>query len=160
MADRKTVAMSAICVLAGLAVLAGFATSGGPIQARKENRDMTRWEDLQQISLHIACRADEAGTLPDAPAETPGCPAPPRMADPYTDAPYLYAPTGPRHWRICAGFERPQALKARLMNTRFDAEAGCLLDSFGDPHPDAETDPPPAPDPAPASPLDAPARTR
>lgn len=160
MADAKSGAMAAICILAAVAVLAGFATSGSPLQARKEQRDLTRWEDLQRLSQNIACRAGETGTLPETPGATRGCAAPLRLADPYTGSPYDYRPTGPRHWRLCAGFEQPDLLRRTVMSDRFDADQGCLLDNLpGDPaaSPDA---PPVRPGTPSGDPLDDPARTR
>lgn len=98
----------AIALLAAVAVIAGLALTGGPGQARKERRDRERESDLSALARLVVCLARENGDrLPAALAITPQCDWQVRLADPFTGDAYRYEVTGPRSYRLCAGFELP-----------------------------------------------------
>ena len=107
MSDRlKRFSVLAISGLALGSVIAAFALTGGPIQARKEYRDRIRLADMRAMHWHVQCMADaQGGPLPEDLAVMSGCGALPRMADPFTDQPYLYEVLNDRTIRICAGLE-------------------------------------------------------
>lgn len=97
-----------------LAVLAaGIAASGGPAQGRAERRDQTRDRDLSEIQSLLHCKAQVAGQVVTDPAPTEACPATPRLADPFTAAPYRIELVAPDSIRLCAAFERPAPFSAR-----------------------------------------------
>lgn len=107
MSDRlKRLSVLAIGGLALGSVIAAFALTGGPLQARKEYRDRIRLADMRAIHWHVQCMVDaQGGPLPDHPAVMSSCRGLPRMADPFTDQPYLYEVLDDRTIRICAALE-------------------------------------------------------
>lgn len=118
----------AIALLAAAAVVAGLALTGGPGHARKERRDRERESDLANLGRLVVCLARENGDrLPETLATTPQCDWQVRLADPFTGAPYRYEVTGPRSYRLCAGFELPQPPRSGPWDR--DA-AGCSTRSF------------------------------
>lgn len=98
-------AVWAIALLAGVAVVAGLILSGGPMQGRKETRDRVRADDLTRIDGQVNCLAQNGDPAPWELAATPACPDQPRLADPYTGAPYRVERVDDRNIRLCAGFE-------------------------------------------------------
>ncbi|MTD98670.1 hypothetical protein GIY56_00010 [Paracoccus sp. YIM 132242] len=91
-----------------LAVLAaGIIATGGPAQGRAERRDQARQRDLSEIQSLLACKAQQAGRVGTDPTPTEACPMTPRLADPFTGAPYRIEQVAPDTLRLCAGFELP-----------------------------------------------------
>ncbi|MFC3570586.1 hypothetical protein [Paracoccus sp. TOH] len=114
----------AIGLLAAIAIVLGLALTGGPGQARKERRDRQREGDLSALATLVRCLADNNGRrLPARLETTPQCDWQARLADPFTGAPYRYEVTGPRSYRLCAGFELPEDRPPGLRDR--DAE-GCV----------------------------------
>lgn len=142
MTDTTGKAARLIALCAAAAVLAGLVVGGGPKQARMENRDQDRLNDLLQISVNIDCQVGVLRRLPDAPQTSEACPTALRLTDPHSGAPYDYARIDSRHWRICAAFEMPQRIGTNPYGAQFDRERGCMVFSLP-PDAVAET---PAPD--------------
>ena len=95
-------------VIAAIVIGAGLALTGGPVEARKERRDRERESDLATLTGLVDCLAQEnRGQLPDRLAPTSECDWQSDLADPFTGQPYRYERTGPRGYRLCAGFETP-----------------------------------------------------
>ncbi len=118
----------AIALLAATAVVAGLALTGGPGHARKERRDRERENDLANLGRLVVCLARENGDrLPEMLDTTPRCDRQVRLADPFTGEPYRYEVTGPRSYRLCAGFELPQRRSPGLADR--DA-TGCSTRTF------------------------------
>ncbi|KRW95763.1 hypothetical protein [Paracoccus sp. MKU1] len=118
----------AIALLAAVAVVAGLALTGGPGHARKERRDRERESDLADLGRLVVCLARENGDrLPEALETTPPCDWQVRLADPFTGVPYRYEVTGPRSYRLCAGFELPPRRSPGLAERD---ETGCSARSF------------------------------
>ncbi|MEF9602927.1 hypothetical protein O4J55_11450, partial [Paracoccus sp. PXZ] len=118
----------AIALLAAVAVVAGLALTGGPGHARKERRDRERESDLADLGRLVVCLARENDDrLPEALETTPPCDWQVRLADPFTGVPYRYEVTGPRSYRLCAGFELPPRRSPGLAER--DA-TGCSTRSF------------------------------
>ena len=91
-----------------LVVLAvGIALTGGPAQGRSEKRDQARQDDLSDINGLLFCKAQQAGRVDTDPTPTEACPMTPRLADPFTGAPYRIERVAPDTLRLCAGFELP-----------------------------------------------------
>lgn len=130
MTDTTGKAALLIALCAAAAVLAGLVVGGGPMQARKENRDQDRLGDLLQISANIDCQVGVLRRLPDAPQTTEACPTALRLTDPHTGAPYDYARIDSHHWRICAAFELPQQIEPNPYGAQFDPERGCMVFSL------------------------------
>lgn len=104
-----------------LAVLAaGLVASGGPAQGRAEKRDRIRDNDLSAIRSLLDCKAQQAGQVVTDPTPTEACPMTPRLADPFTGAPYRIELVAPDSIRLCAGFELPTEPSRR-------DEAGCTV---------------------------------
>ena len=116
-------------------VVAGFLVAGGPIEARREEEDRSRFEDLTILQRTLAC--DEAGaTAPDTLPATGDtyCGAPILLdlpTDPVTQAAYVYTKTGPQSYSLCAGFHNAEKLgQGNWYGARsngFDPETGCLM---------------------------------
>ncbi|MDO5642474.1 MAG: hypothetical protein Q4G26_08850 [Paracoccus sp. (in: a-proteobacteria)] len=153
MSSAQGWAAFALAGCAALAVIAGLAISGGPMQARAEKRDAERLRDLRRINANITCQLNNTGQLPESPAKTDACPADIPAAD-QTGAAYTYTRTDDRHWRICAAFENPALLPGGGSDTDFDAGAGCLVGSQPlrrepfPPYPESDPDTPPGEPPA------------
>lgn len=119
-------ATAALAFAAVALVGAGLLLSGGPDQARKERRDRQRLDDLVALKALVDCLANaNRGQLPDRLADSTQCSWPARLDDPFTGQPYRYAPTGPRSYRLCAGFETPPPGGERFGPFMRDAE-GCI----------------------------------
>ena len=119
-------ATAALAAVAALLVGAGLILSGGPDQARKERRDRQRLDDLTVLQALVTCLANaEQGQLPDQLAPSPQCDWPAGLEDPLTGEPYRYAPTGPRSYRLCAGFETPPPGSSQFGGFMRDAD-GCV----------------------------------
>lgn len=113
-----------IGLFAALAIGAGLVLTGGPGQARKERRDSQRDSDLSALSALVRCLAEQEGRkLPQRLQITDDCGAQARLEDPFTGQPYRYEVTGPRSYRLCAGFELPEERPPGLGDR--DA-AGCV----------------------------------
>lgn len=80
-----------------LMIAAGLWQVGGPGQARMEQRDDRRMQDLQNLAAYLICdaREDAAGH----------CGTPPRQTDRFTQEPFTISET-----RICANFEQPERI--------------------------------------------------
>mgnify|MGYP003458979147 CR=1 FL=1 len=116
----------ALTVVAAIAIGAGLALTGGPGQARKERRDQQRADDLSTLAGLVECLAGtNRGQLPDRLAVTLQCDWQAALNDPYTGQPYRYEATGPRSYRLCAGFETPPPDRERFGPFMRDAE-GCI----------------------------------
>ena len=105
-----------------LVVLAtGIALTGGPAQGRAEKRDQVRQDDLSDINGLLFCKAQQAGRVDTDPTPTEACPMTPRLADPFTAAPYRIELVAPDTIRLCAAFE---------LSPRGDGgsdESGCII---------------------------------
>lgn len=97
----------ALTALSLATLAAGIVATGGPGQGRAERRDETRQHDLSAIQSLLACKAQQAGSLGTEPTPTEACPMTPRLADPFTNAPYRIEIVPPDSIRLCAGFELP-----------------------------------------------------
>lgn len=99
----------ALTALSLAILVAGLVASGGPAQGRAEKRDQTRDSDLSQIRSLLFCKSRQAGQVVTDPTPTEACPMTPRLADPFTGAPYRIELVAPDSLRLCAGFEvRPE----------------------------------------------------
>lgn len=123
-------ALWALAALILVPMALGLWAVGGPAAGRSELRDQTRVQDLAALAGQVECRAEEEGALPaDAAAAldpTPGCPATPRRADPWTGAPYGYARVTEAAFRLCAGFETDRGDRLGHRASGFDPATGCL----------------------------------
>ncbi|MHA6344764.1 hypothetical protein [Roseivivax sp. CAU 1761] len=114
-----------LAALAAALSLAGLVTVGGPGAGRAERRDDLRLGDLERLSAAIACTARAEGALPRGLDLTPGCGRGVRLADPYSGAPYRYAPEPGGGYRLCAPFRRPERLAPRT-GAALDPATGCV----------------------------------
>jgi hypothetical protein len=107
----------------------GLSVTGGPGAGRMAKRDQERLSDLLNLVQFIHCRADAAsGILPDRLDPDPACNVDIRLSDPFTGFAYSYARTGDTGFRICAGFEQPQALtEIHLDDASFERSTGCVV---------------------------------
>lgn len=112
----------ALTALSLAVLVAGLVASGGPGQGRAERRDQTRRADLSDIQALLSCKAQQAGQVGTDPTPTEACPLTPRLADPFTDAPYRFELVTPDSIRLCAGFELPPAAHGEGPD-----ESGCLV---------------------------------
>jgi hypothetical protein len=121
-------------LILGVAAIAAIAavllTAGGPGEARREESDWTRYEDLRTMDRMLAC-SDDGAVAPDAlPSEgTPYCGstvvmAP--MADPETEAAYVYSKTGATTYTLCATFHDGSRIVQGQTRSDFDPATGCL----------------------------------
>ncbi|WP_374303175.1 hypothetical protein [Paracoccus sp. (in: a-proteobacteria)] len=99
----------ALTALSLAILVAGIVATGGPAQGRAEKRDRTREQDLAQIQSLLFCKAQQAGQVLTDPTPTEACPMTPRLADPFTQAPYRLELVAPDSIRLCAAFELPPA---------------------------------------------------
>ncbi|WEF25406.1 hypothetical protein [Paracoccus sp. S3-43] len=113
-------AVQGLTVLGVTVLAAGLVATGGPGQGRAERRDQTRDNDLAQIQSLLDCKAQQAGHVVIDPTPTEACPMTPRLADPFTAAPYRVELVAPDSIRLCAGFELPVEMSLR-------DEAGCRV---------------------------------
>lgn len=128
MAERHGWAVWAIAALAVAAIGGGLTVTGGPMQGRVEKRDQLRAGDLSALSRQAACLA-RAGSLRDGDLSPTGpCPGTPRMADPFTGAPYVIELLDDRHMRLCAGFEQePRALARQRAHAGDEWQGNCMV---------------------------------
>ena len=110
----------ALTALSLAVLVAGIVATGGPAQGRAEKRDRLRESDLSQIQSLLFCKAQQAGRVVTDPTPTEACPMTPRLADPFTAAPYRIELVAPDSIRLCAGFELPAPFPTR-------DEAGCSV---------------------------------
>lgn len=103
----------ALVVVTVLALVAGFATVGGPFQARMEKIDRERAGDLSAIVNALACD-DPQGPLPTeliTDAIRTVCPGmflvPRNLTDPETGEDYAYRVTDEKTFEVCAEFYDP-----------------------------------------------------
>lgn len=97
----------ALTALSLAVLVAGIVATGGPAQGRAERRDGARQRDLSDIQALLSCKAQQAGRVLTDPTPTEACPMTPRLADPFTGAPYRIERVAPDSVRLCAGFELP-----------------------------------------------------
>lgn len=112
-----------------LAVIAAIAaalwTIGGPEQSRAEQRDMTRWQDLQALAWHIDCLLMDGKSVTDT---SEACPNPPRRNDPFANTPYVVDQVTDQQVTLCAGFETKLAhIAPNLADLTHDPERGCVV---------------------------------
>jgi len=109
--QRNTLPQVGIAALVGAFIVAGLFTIGGPQTGRMEKRDDLRQKDLRTLRQQVTCIADRQGkVLPETITDTPGCTRSKPLADPVTEAPYVYEKLGPKSFRLCASFELPELL--------------------------------------------------
>lgn len=113
-------AVHGLTVLGVTVLAAGLVATGGPGQGRAEKRDRTRDNDLAQIETLLDCKAQQAGQVVVDPTPTEACPMTPRLADPFTAAPYRVELVPPDSVRLCADFEQQAEMSLR-------DEAGCRV---------------------------------
>lgn len=114
-----------VCALTALSLavlVAGIVATGGPAQGRAEKRDQTRERDLSGIQSLLFCKAQQAGRVGTDPTPTEACPMAPRLADPFTGAPYRIELVAPDSIRLCAGFETQPDLPDQGRD-----ESGCTV---------------------------------
>ena len=97
----------ALTVLSVAILIAGVVVTGGPARGQAERRDKTRDGDLSQIQSLLHCKSQQAGQVVIDPTPTEACPMTPRLADPFSGAPYRIELVAPDSLRLCAGFELP-----------------------------------------------------
>ena len=111
----------ALTALSLVVLAAGLVATGGPAQGRAERRDQTRSMDLSGIQGLLVCKAHQDRRLGTDPTPTEACPMTPRLADPFTAAPYRIELIAPDTIRLCAAFE---------LSPRGDDgsdESGCII---------------------------------
>jgi hypothetical protein len=103
--SRAGVAATSAAVLA---IIAGLITLGTPSHAREHRLDELRIEDLARLSAAVDAYWTKQAALPAtldslvSQRELDRVPA-----DPKTDSPYTYLPSGERSYRLCATFAQP-----------------------------------------------------
>lgn len=102
---RQSLVVWIIAGLAFFAIGAGLAITGGPLQGRKERRDMVRYQDLTRLSQQAICLFGANELQGTQIGSTDTCPDDARLLDPYTQEPYRIEALDPRHLRLCASFE-------------------------------------------------------
>ncbi|MFG6082183.1 hypothetical protein ACEUZ9_002826 [Paracoccus litorisediminis] len=118
---------TAIGALSAVAVLAGLALVGGPGHARMQKRDAQKEQDLAQMADWIDCLTQVQGELPRYLAPVEQCKWSLRSKDPVTQIPYRYEITGPRSFRVCAEFELPPQ---RPLDRWSRNQDGCIAREF------------------------------
>lgn len=93
-----------------LMIAAGLWQIGGPGQARMEQRDDRRMQDLQNLAAYLICDARQ-----DPPAH---CGKRPRQTDRFTQEPFTISET-----QVCAEFEQPDRTAHRFPD---EVENGCI----------------------------------
>ncbi|MDO5603937.1 MAG: hypothetical protein Q4G25_02130 [Paracoccus sp. (in: a-proteobacteria)] len=137
MAEMKRLCALGLVGLAVALVIWGLLAGADPGAARAERRDDARMSDLRTLNSNVLCqiRADDDRRLPEGPAVTDACPGPLPEGDPQSGAAYRYQRLDGRTWQICADFERadrtPSGAGYVTDATRFDAESGCLISTWG-----------------------------
>ncbi len=128
MTDRSFIGRAGLAGLSVVALMLALWASGGPAAGQREARDATRFDDLQALADLGLCLAEEDGALPDILRRDPACAPDPRRADPFTGAEYVYERLSATGFRLCATFERPDALTVWDGSIRrFDPDSGCLI---------------------------------
>ena len=115
-------AVLALTALSVSVAVAGIIATGGPAQGRAERRDQVRAQDLSEIQMLLTCKAQQAGRVGTDPTPIEACPMTPRLADPFTGAPYRIDLVPPDSLRLCAGFELPAPDQPFSPD-----ESGCIL---------------------------------
>lgn len=108
---RQLAIVASVVVLA--TVVASVWVTGTPSAQREARIDERRVSDLDHIKDAIRLHAQDHGALPASLAalkSQPGIRL--SIADPITGAPYEYAATGARTYRLCARFTTDTALQA------------------------------------------------
>lgn len=128
MTDHSRIGRAGLSALVVAALALSLWATGGPAAGQRESRDRVRMDDLRALSQFVDCLADERGTLPETPAPHPACVQPDRDRDPYSGRRYVYERLSDTSYRLCAGFEAPQALPRWFRtDSTFDEESGCLV---------------------------------
>lgn len=95
----------AAAVVIAATVVAAIALMGSPSAQRQSRLDEKRVRDLQRIDRVVGRYLDSHGALPADLATLAAQPGQRlAIADPVDGAPYGYETTGPRTFRLCAGF--------------------------------------------------------
>jgi len=108
---RRLAIAASVVMLA--TVVASVWVTGSPSAQRESRIDERRVKDLDAIMDAIRSHTQEQGALPPSLAvlgSQPGIRL--SIADPVTGAPYEYAATGARTYRLCARFSTDTALQA------------------------------------------------
>ncbi len=99
----------AAAVAVPLVAVLGLWMAGSPVVARSYAIDDRRAQELQEIQNAVNRHYSDFGVLPDSLGTLRG-PNPgtrvPDLRDPVTGAPYEYRVLEPRHYELCATFER------------------------------------------------------
>ena len=122
----------AIALLACLSIGVGLALTGGPLQGRKERRDMVRQQDLMRLSDQAICLFGSKGLTGTGLDPTAACPDDPRQVDPYTQEPYRIEVVDARHMRFCASFELDRQDAPWLLPYGGQWQDGCVVTRLGD----------------------------
>lgn len=93
-------------------IAAGLWQVGGPEQARMEQRDMIRMQDVRALASYLRCKS------PDGPAQGRECGPMPDRTDRFTNLPFTVDDD-----RVCAQFEQPEQVIDTL-DSQFTQ--GCL----------------------------------
>lgn len=110
------------------AVAAGLLITGSPAEQRLLRLDEQRVAELAQIASAAERRWDREQRLPAADELVDGQFLTRLPTDPTTGQPYEYRATGPRHFEVCATFDRPS--RAELAGDFWFHEAGHRCFSF------------------------------
>ncbi|QFT57300.1 hypothetical protein FIU94_00570 [Sulfitobacter sp. THAF37] len=122
----------ALVLIVGGGLVAGFSIVGGPQYARMERHDRERARDLRSLADYHRCVLAQQDRQADG-ASVPLCSGyeqAPDLVDPATGAPYRYAETGPRSFRVCATFEtdaQKRAATGPSASLVFDGDEGCVV---------------------------------
>lgn len=119
----RSASLALIGLTVGLIVL-GLLTIGGPEQARAEQRDQERMNDLQSLAQHLIC-LNRQGLEADDRSEA--CPEAARgLYDPLTGDHYRVDAVSEGFVRVCARFETKFVGRWLVNSNDFDIDTGCL----------------------------------
>lgn len=93
-------------------IAAGLWQVGGPEQARMEQRDMIRMQDVRALASYLRCKS------PDVPGQERDCGPMPDQTDRFTNLPFTVDDD-----RVCAEFEQSEQVIDAL-DSQFTQ--GCL----------------------------------
>lgn len=119
--SQHTVMGAALGAIVVLAIIAGLAVTGGPVEARKQREDMARRTALGDTALALACYHRREGRIPEDLSEVEaalalmtspedrrdGCGQAEIRTDPVSGEPFRLQRTDGEVTHICADFAAP-----------------------------------------------------
>lgn len=124
------------------AVVGGWAIVGGPLQARQDNADKNRYQELDNLASLLLCKHSDHGPATPLPTQLSvdslraHCPDisidSDALLDDETGEPYVYSRSNAAGFSVCASFY-DSARTARLNHPlwyggmSFNPETGCVL---------------------------------